>query len=127
MVRIRMKRMGRKHRPFYRINAVEKRTPRDGRIIETLGWYNPVETEPQRAAQLDVDRIKHWLGVGAIPSDTCMDLFAREGIVDAEKWKAERHSRVERKIKKITEQKAAEQEAQAAAAEGGEAAAGEES
>jgi len=116
MVRIRMKRMGRKHRPFYRINAIEKRAPRDGRIIETLGWFNPGETEPERAMQLDVERIKHWISVGAVPSDSCMDIFAREGIVDAEQWKATRHKRVERKMKKIAEQKTAEQSAAEAAA-----------
>ncbi len=65
MVRIRMKRMGRTHRPFYRINAVEKREKRDGKVLENLGWYDPVATEDGKKVHLKEERIKHWLGAGA--------------------------------------------------------------
>jgi len=109
MVRIRLKRMGRRHRPFYRINAVEKKTQRDGKIIEQLGWYNPLEKDESKSLELKTDRIKHWLSVGAQPSDTVMDIFARNGLVDADAWKAKRQSRITRKV-------AAQEKAAAAAA-----------
>jgi small subunit ribosomal protein S16 len=127
MVRIRLKRMGRTHRPFYRINAIEKREKRDGKVLENLGWYNPVETDVQRQIELKVDRIKHWLESGAQASDTVNDLLAKHGVIDAEAWKAERAGRVARKQKKMREEadrKAAE-EAAAKAAEEAEAKAAE--
>ena len=64
-VRIRMKKLGRKHRPFYRICAMEQRTPRDGRVLEELGTYDPMVPETDARARLDGERIKYWLGVGA--------------------------------------------------------------
>ena len=64
-VRIRMKKLGRKHRPFYRICAMEQRTPRDGRVLEELGTYDPMVPETDARARLDGERIKYWLSVGA--------------------------------------------------------------
>ena len=75
MVRLRMTRMGRKKRPFYRIVAADARSPRDGRNIETLGWYDPM-TKPS-GLKLDLERVDYWLGVGASPSETVGDLIAR--------------------------------------------------
>jgi small subunit ribosomal protein S16 len=116
MVRLRMTRMGRSHRPFYRINAVDKRTQRDGKVLENLGWYNPVEKDPTKQISLKADRIKEWLGKGAQPSDTVGDLLAQHDLIDAEAWKKMRQGRVTRKMKKIVEEKtAAEAEAKAAA------------
>lgn len=69
MVRIRMKSMGRRHRPFFRICAMDARTPRDGRAIEELGHYDPMSRNPETQTVLDADRIRYWLSVGAQPSD----------------------------------------------------------
>lgn len=99
MVRIRMSRLGRKHRPFFRINAVEKRTPRDGKILEALGWYDPMVKDEAKAVELNTERIKHWLSVGAQPSDTVNDLLAKHGLIDAEAWKQVRRGRSSKKIK----------------------------
>jgi len=84
MVRLRLTRMGRKKRPFYRIVAADSRSPRDGRNIEVLGYYNPM-TEPADL-RVDLDRVDYWLGVGASPSDTVGHLIkrARSGSAAAE-------------------------------------------
>ena len=68
-VRIRMKRLGRKHRPYYRIVAIDHRQPRDGRIIEELGTYDPMVKNTDERVRLRPDRIKYWMGVGALPSE----------------------------------------------------------
>lgn len=117
MVRIRMSRLGRKHRPFFRINAVEKRTPRDGKILEALGWYDPMARGDAKAVQLNSERIKHWLSMGAQPSDTVNDLLAKHGLIDAEAWKKVRRNRSAKKIKDQAAAKAAADAASAAKAE----------
>ncbi len=76
MVVIRLKRMGRTHRPFYRVNVMDKRAPRDGRVIEELGWYNPLAAE-EKQLDLKIDRINYWLSVGAQPSETVASLLRR--------------------------------------------------
>ena len=68
-VRIRMKMMGRKHRQYFRIVAIDSRQPRDGRIIEELGSYDPMVKNTDARVKLVPDRIKYWLSVGARPSD----------------------------------------------------------
>jgi small subunit ribosomal protein S16 len=68
-VRIRMKRLGRKHRPYYRIVAIDHRQPRDGRIIEELGTYDPMVKNTDERVKLRPDRIKYWMSVGAKPSE----------------------------------------------------------
>ncbi|MCA9213158.1 MAG: 30S ribosomal protein S16 [Planctomycetales bacterium] len=78
-VRIRLKRMGRTHRPFYRVCAVDKRAPRDGRVIEELGFYDPMVSETDARARLKSDRIDYWLGVGAQPSDKVKVLIKKYG------------------------------------------------
>jgi len=120
MVRIRLKRMGRRNRPFFRINAIEKRTKRDGKIIEKLGWYDPIEKNPEKAMKLDIERIKYWLSKGAQPSDTMNDILARQGLIDAEKWKAVRKARMEARLKAraAAEAKAAAGDKKKAGAEG---------
>ena len=79
MVKIRLKRIGMKKEPFYRIIVTDSRNGRDGRAIEELGYYNPV-TDP---AQLKVhdERAKYWLSVGAQPSDTCRGLLKKSGVI----------------------------------------------
>ena len=68
-VRIRMKKMGRKHRPFFRIVAIDSRQPRDGRVIEELGSYDPQVKNTDERVKLKPDRIKYWMSVGALPSE----------------------------------------------------------
>ncbi|MEM7682603.1 MAG: 30S ribosomal protein S16 [Planctomycetota bacterium] len=80
MVRLRLKRFGRRHRPFYRICAMDIRSPRDGRAIEELGLYDPVQKDPEKQVRLEADRIKHWLSKGAQPSDTVGNLLKKAGI-----------------------------------------------
>ena len=75
MVRLRLTRMGRKKRPFYRIVAADSRAPRDGRNLEVIGHYNPLVEED--GLKVDLERVDYWLGVGASPSDTVKDLIAR--------------------------------------------------
>lgn len=68
-VRIRMKQMGRKHRPFYRICAVDSRSPRDGKVIEELGTYDPKVPDVDARVVMNQERLSYWLGVGAKPSE----------------------------------------------------------
>jgi small subunit ribosomal protein S16 len=80
-VKLRLMRMGRRHRPFFRLNAIESRNPRDGAILEKLGHYDPIEKDPAKQLVLNKERIEYWLGVGAVPSDTVAELIAKIGIV----------------------------------------------
>ena len=74
-----MKKMGRKHRPFFRICAIDKRAPRDGRVIEELGYYDPMCKEKDARAVLKSDRIDYWISVGAQPSHRCATLIKKYG------------------------------------------------
>ena len=78
-VRIRMKRLGRRHRPFYRICAMDARSPRDGKVIEELGHYDPMVRETDARAVLNSERIDYWLGVGALPSENVKVLIKKYG------------------------------------------------
>ena len=78
-VRIRMKRLGRRHRPYYRICAVDSRRPRDGRVLEELGTYDPMIRETDARAKLNGERIDYWLSVGAQPSDNVKVLIKKYG------------------------------------------------
>src|SRR3974390_2524472 len=80
VVRIRMKSMGRRHRPFFRICAMDSRTPRDGRSIEELGQYDPLCANAPTQTVLRVDRIRYWLGVGAQPSQKVQALLNKHGV-----------------------------------------------
>jgi small subunit ribosomal protein S16 len=73
---LRLKRLGRCHRSFFRLNAMDKRAPRNGRVIEELGWYDPVAAEDKQL-NLNVERIDYWLSVGAQPSPTVVALLKR--------------------------------------------------
>jgi small subunit ribosomal protein S16 len=75
-----MKRMGRAHRSFFRISAIESRNPRNGRVIEELGWYDPHAQSDENRCKIDAQRVSYWLGVGAQPSKTVGDLLKRQGI-----------------------------------------------
>lgn len=78
-VRIRMKKMGRRHRPFFRICAMDVRSPRDGKVIEELGHYDPMVKETDARAVLNGERIDYWLSVGAQPSDKVKVLIKKYG------------------------------------------------
>ena len=79
-VKLRLTRMGRRHRPFFRLNAVESRTPRDGKVLEKLGHYDPIEKDKDKQLVLNLERIKYWLNKGAIPTDTVSQMLVRKGI-----------------------------------------------
>lgn len=78
-VKIRLKRMGSKRNPFYRIVVADARSPRDGRIIEKIGTYNPV-VEPAEIV-LDEDAAVKWLSDGAQPTNTVRDILSRQGVM----------------------------------------------
>lgn len=78
-VKLRLRRMGRKKRPFYRVVAADSRAPRDGRVIEEIGLYNPL-TDPA-TVEIQEERALYWLSVGAIPTDTVKNLLSRQGII----------------------------------------------
>jgi len=79
-VKLRLKRMGAKKRPFYRIVAADSRSPRDGRFIEVVGTYNPI-TEPAEV-KVNEELALKWLKNGAIPTDTVRDLLRKQGIME---------------------------------------------
>lgn len=77
-VKIRLKRMGRKKQPFYRIVVANSESPRDGRFLESVGTYNPLKNPHE--VSVKEDRIKYWLGVGATPTDTVRSLLKQQGV-----------------------------------------------
>ncbi|MDK2919296.1 MAG: small subunit ribosomal protein [Candidatus Petromonas sp.] len=79
-VKIRLRRMGAKKRPFYRIVVADSRSPRDGRFIEEIGYYNPV-SEPVEI-KIDDEKAVNWLKNGAQPTQTIKDLFKKHGIME---------------------------------------------
>ena len=79
-VKLRLTRMGRRHRPFFRINAIESRNPRDGKILEKLGHYDPLVKDPEKQVVLNRERAEYWLGQGAVPSDAVSEILLRHGI-----------------------------------------------
>jgi small subunit ribosomal protein S16 len=80
-VKIRMSRMGRRHRPFFRINAIDGRCPRDGKILEKLGHYDPLEKNADKQIVIDLEKVKVWLDKGAVPSDTVAEILAKKGLM----------------------------------------------
>ena len=79
-VKLRLKRLGRRHRSFYRLSAMDARSPRDGRVLEELGTYDPQNKDADAQVKFSADRIKYWLGLGAVPSDTVASLLKKQGI-----------------------------------------------
>lgn len=77
-VKIRLQRFGKKKQPFYRIVVADSKEPRDGKYIESVGWYNPIK-EPMQV-EIKEARVIHWLKRGAIPTDTVKTLLRRKGI-----------------------------------------------
>jgi len=116
-VKIRLRRMGRKKQPHYRVVVADSASPRDGRFVESLGYYKPL-TEPARLV-VDLERVEYWISQGATPSDTVKSLLSKArkggdgtlavGEPDAEAEKA-------RKAEALAVKRKAEKEAEAAAA-----------
>jgi small subunit ribosomal protein S16 len=79
-VKLRLKRMGRRHRAYFRLNAIDSRSPRDGRVIEQLGTYDPVIRDAAKQFVANIDRCKYWLDHGAIPSETVSSLLKKSGL-----------------------------------------------
>ncbi len=79
MVKIRLKRMGAKKRPFYRLVVADSRSPRDGKFIEEIGFYDPLPNPAK--VQIDADKVREWMRRGARPSDVARKLLEREGIL----------------------------------------------
>ena len=80
MLRIRLRRVGKKKQPSYRIVVADVRAPRDGAIVEQVGIYNPLTDPP--TIRVDAEKVKHWISVGAKPSDTVVRILEREGVVE---------------------------------------------
>jgi len=79
-VKLRLKRMGRSHAAFYRLNAIDSRAPRDGRVIEELGYYDPRNKDQAKQFVAKLDRCKYWLDTGAVPSETVSSLLKKSGV-----------------------------------------------
>ncbi|MBQ7868118.1 MAG: 30S ribosomal protein S16 [Clostridia bacterium] len=79
-VKIRLKRMGMKKMPFYRVVVADERSPRDGRFIEEIGYYNPM-TEPA-TIKIDAEKAQQWLKNGAQPTDTARTLLKKSGVIE---------------------------------------------
>ena len=106
-VKLRLKRMGAKQKPFYRIVAADSRSPRDGRFIETVGTYNPIKN-PQEI-NIDTEKALNWLSKGAEPTDTVRSLFKSVGITkmfaDSKKKTAKKEVKKVEKEEKTEEKK----------------------
>jgi small subunit ribosomal protein S16 len=79
-VKLRLKRMGRTNRAYFRLSAIDSRKARDGRVIEELGHYDPIEKDKAKQFVAKLDRCKYWLDQGAVPSETVSSLLKRNGL-----------------------------------------------
>jgi small subunit ribosomal protein S16 len=79
-VKLRLKRFGRKNHAFFRLNAIDSRTPRDGRVIEELGFYDPKNKDKEKQFLGKMERCKYWLDNGAVPSETVSSLLKKNGL-----------------------------------------------
>ena len=89
-VKIRMKRMGRKNRPYYRIVVADVRSPRDGRFIENLGTYDPFQDGKNYS--INTERVLYWIGAGALISDAVAPILSKEGIEKKKGTKEEKEN-----------------------------------
>lgn len=115
MVKIRLRRMGAKKRPFYRIVVADSRTSRNGRFIELVGTYDPNLDPP--AINLNKERIDYWLGTGAQPSDTARWLLKTQGFLGGLTEKKPKAAKKSKKEEAAAEAPAAEPATEAAAGE----------
>lgn len=106
MVRLRLQRLGRTNRAFFRISAMDKRARRDGPFVEQIGWYDPLAKDAAKQVGLNEERAKYWISVGAQPSDTVRDILVKRNLMDKGPWEAER-ARQREVLKKNLEKAAA--------------------
>jgi len=127
-LKIRLSRGGTKKRPFYSIVIADIRSPRDGRFIEKIGTYNPMlPKDHEERVKLDVERAKHWLGVGALPTDRVARFLDAEGLMKREARNNPQKAKPGAKaMERVEAAKAAAEEAAAAEAEAAAAPAEEE-
>ena len=144
--KIRLKRIGRRNRPFYRLIVIDSRKRRDGAAIEQIGWYNPID--PKHSYEIMDDRILYWLGEGAIPSNAVKKIMKRDGLalrwhlmqqgvdekeieIEIKRWELNREdtlaSREAKEAEKLEKKKEKSKPAEAASAEADEPAAEESS
>lgn len=120
-LKIRLTRQGAKKRPFYRIVVADVRSPRDGRYIERVGTYNPMlAKDDENRVTLKEDRIKHWMGNGALPTDRVARFLAEAGMMDKpvrnNPEKAKPKAKAQERLREAEEAAAAAAEAAAEAA-----------
>jgi small subunit ribosomal protein S16 len=116
MLVIRMARAGTKKRPFYHIVLADSRSPRDGRFIERLGYYNPLlPKDKEERLKLDMDKVKAWMVKGAQPSDRVMRFLDAAGVAKREKRNNPERA-IPRKERKVLKEEAAKAKEEAAAA-----------
>ena len=121
MVKIRLRRVGPKKQPSYRIVVADSRSPRDGRFIENIGHYNP-RTEPM-TVEIDEGRARYWLGVGAQPTEAVARLLHKKGILESFEYSHRQGSKAKKSASEEAEAEVPPEEASEEAAEGEEAAA----
>ena len=118
-MKIRLARCGSKKRPFYRIVAADSRMPRDGRFIEKLGTYNPLlPKDSEERAKMDIERVQHWLGQGAQPTDRISRMLEAAGVLEKKERNNPNKAKPGKKAVERAEEKAAKaaEAAEAAAA-----------
>jgi small subunit ribosomal protein S16 len=116
---IRLKRTGRRNRPCYRISVADSRFPRDGRTLDTLGLYDPVGLAPAQKTTLNVERARHWIGEGALPSETVNSIFKRMGVFEGmDRTKKVRKRPGRKKATKVRAKRADAQKGRSEAKEG---------
>lgn len=109
MVKIRLQRLGRRNRAFWRVVAMDHRARREGPVLENLGTYDPVAPDASKQIVLNEERVKHWLSRGAQPSDTVRDMLAKRGLGDVKLWEKDREhdrKRLEARLAKAAEEAA---------------------
>ena len=114
---IRLKRTGRRNRPCYRISVADSRSPRDGRVLEHLGIYDPISVSAERQHTLDVERARHWLQHGAKPSATVHALFKKHAVYEGDLELGKDKVRKRPGRKKATQTRARKHAAKAARAD----------
>ncbi|MFT7679167.1 MAG: small subunit ribosomal protein S16 [Planctomycetota bacterium] len=100
---IRLKRTGRRNRPCYRISVADSRSPRDGRVLDSLGLYDPVAPKAENQSSVDIEKARQWLSQGALPSETVRSVFKRHGVfIDWSLPTPKRRKRTNRKASTAT-------------------------
>lgn len=102
-LKIRLRQQGRHSRPFYRVVLTDVRSPRDGKYIEALGWYNPFETEQDRMLNVQAERVQYWIGQGAEISESVVSLLKTATPAIVKKMNS---AGVERRAKALQKRKA---------------------